>query len=121
MPKVTNQKSETEGQLAVDIYQTDKEIVILAPIAGISPDDIEISVTDEVLTIKGSRHLERKIEEEDYFAKECFWGAFSRSIILPESADLSKISAAFEKGLLEIRIPRGEKIRTKVVRIKTKN
>lgn len=125
MSQIKNQQSDIEGQLAVDIYQTEKEIVVLAPIAGISPEDVEISVTDEVLTIKGSRHLDRKIldqkiQEEDYFAKECFWGEFSRSIILPESADLSKITAGFEKGILEIRIPRGEKIRTKVVRIKTK-
>ncbi|MEK7544649.1 MAG: Hsp20/alpha crystallin family protein [Patescibacteria group bacterium] len=109
-----------DGQLAVDIYQTAKEIIILAPIAGVDSKDVDVSVTDEVLTIKGARHLERKIEEEDYFTKECFWGGFSRSIILPESAELGKINATFEKGILEIRIPRGERIKTKVVRIKTK-
>lgn len=119
MPQVASQQS-TEGQLAVDIYQTDKEIVIMAPIAGVKSDDIDISITNEVLTIKGTRNIEKEIEEENYFTKECFWGNFSRAIILPESAELGKINASFDNGILEIRIPRTEREKTKVIRIKTK-
>lgn len=107
-----------EGQLALDIYQTDDEIVILSAIAGVSEDDLNISVTDEVLTIKGKRHLENKVNEQDYLTKECFWGDFSRSIVLPASADSSKIAASFKNGILKITIPRTEKLQTKVIRIK---
>lgn len=108
-----------EGQLALDIYQTDSEIIILSAIAGVTEDDLHISVTDEVLTIKGMRRLEDKVPEEDYLTKECFWGDFSRSIVLPASADSVKISAAFKNGILRIAIPKVEKLQTKVIRIKT--
>lgn len=111
--------SAEEGQLAVDIYQTEKEIVILAPIGGVPTDNIDVSVKDGVLTIKGTRSFEKKVLEESYFTKECFWGNFSRAIILPESADLGKITASFHNGILEIHIPKNEKIHTKVIRIKT--
>ncbi len=121
MPKSTpiGNPDEQEGQLALDIYQTDAEIIILSAIAGVTEDDLNISVTDEVLTIKGKRRLEDKVPEEDYLTKECFWGDFSRSIVLPASADSVKISAAFKNGILRIAIPKVEKLQTKVIRIKT--
>lgn len=111
-----------EGQLALDIFQTDAEIIILSAVAGVSENDLNISVTDEVLTIKGKRGLDdidKKVPEEDYLTKECFWGDFSRSIVLPASADSSKISAAFKNGILRIAIPKIEKLSTKIIRIKT--
>lgn len=107
-----------EGQLALDIYQTDDEIVILSAVAGIQEDDLNISVTDEVLTIKGKRHLDIHVPEEDYLTKECFWGDFSRSIVLPASADSAKIVASFKNGILKIVIPKVEKLQTRVIRIK---
>lgn len=110
---------EQEGQLALDIYQTDNEIVILSAVAGVTEEDLNISVTDEVLTIKGKRKLTDKVSEEDYLTKECFWGDFSRSIVLPASADSGKIAAAFKNGILRIVIPKVEKLQTKVIRIKT--
>ena len=108
-----------EGQLALDVYQTDSHIVILAPIAGVKVEDMSVEVTDDVLTIKGTRHLEDKVEEENYFTQECFWGDFSRSIVLPASVDTNKISADFKDGVLKITIPKIEKVRSKVIRIKT--
>ena len=108
-----------EGQLALDIYQTDDEIVILSAVAGVDEKDINISVTDEVLTIKGKRHLDIQIPEEDYLTKECFWGDFSRSIVLPASADSGRIAATFKNSILKIMIPKVEKLQTKVIRIKT--
>jgi HSP20 family protein len=110
----------TEGQLAVDIYQTDTEIVVLAPIAGIKPDAVDISVTDQVLTIKGERHIDQEAREEDYVTRECFWGSFSRAIILPETANVAKIAANFENAVLEIRIPVIEKVKSKVIKIQKK-
>lgn len=108
-----------EGQLALDIYQTPTHIVIVAPIAGVKMPDIDVSITEDVLTIKGKRYLEFDIPDEDYFTQECFWGDFSRSIVLPASVDASKISASFKDAVLKITIPKAEKVKTKIVRIKS--
>ena len=108
-----------EGQLALDVFQTKDNIIILAPIAGVKLDDMVVQVADDVLTIKGHRHLETTINEEDYFTQECFWGDFSRSIVLPASVDSNRISAHFKDGVLRIEIPKIEKLRSKVIRIKT--
>jgi HSP20 family protein len=116
--------SETEpikkevGQLSVDIYHTDNEIVILAPIAGVEKENIHLSITNDVLVIRGKRDSREKISEENYYTRECFWGDFSRSIVLPEEANTKKISASFENQVLEIRIPKEEVERTKIIKIK---
>lgn len=108
-----------EGQIALDVYQTKDKIVVLCPIAGVEPDDVSINITDDVLTIKGERKFEDEISEEDYYAKECYWGSFSRSVILPASVDKSRISAIFNKqNILRIEIPRLEEVNTKSIRIK---
>ena len=107
-----------EGQLALDVYQTSDEIVVLAPIAGVKMPDLDVAVTDDVLTIKGKRNLEIKVPEEDFFTQECFWGDFSRSIVLPASVDTTKVKATFKNAVLKISIPKVEKTRTKIVRIK---
>lgn len=114
-----NLREQTEGQLALDIYQTPRNIVIVAPIAGVKLDDITVTVTEDVLTIKGKRRLEFDIPEEDYFTQECFWGNFSRSIVLPAAVDSAKINASFRDCVLKISIPKTEASKTKVVRIKT--
>jgi len=108
-----------EGQLALDVYQTKDHIVILAPIAGVKLDDMSVAVADDVLTIKGKRNLEVTVQEENYFTQECFWGDFSRSIVLPASVDSNRITASFKDGVLKIEIPKIEKVRSKVIRIKT--
>lgn len=107
------------GQLSVDIYKKDKELVILAPIAGIKEDAITISLTEDVLVIKGERELKEQIPEENYYTRECFWGNFSRAIVLPEEADTKEISANFEDNILEIRIPLSEKTGTQIIKIKS--
>ncbi len=117
--KMQNDRDEhTEGQLALDIYQTPTHIVIVAPIAGVKLSDIDVSITEDVLTIKGKRYLEFDIPDEDYFTQECFWGDFSRSIVLPTSVDPSRIAATFKDAVLKITIPKVERIKTKIVRIK---
>lgn len=107
------------GQLSLDIFSHENEIVILAPIAGIHKDDIKIAVTDDVLVIKGTRKARYNKKEEDYYTRECFWGSFSRSIILPLEADAKQINATFENNVLEIHIPKSEKQRTQVIKIKS--
>lgn len=115
---LNEEPKQTEGQLALDVFQTADEIVVVAPVAGVTKDGISINITDDVLTIKGSRNFCFKAEEADYFTQECFWGNFSRSIILPEAVDSSRVSASFKNGILTVRIPKVEKIRTRMVKIK---
>ncbi|MEK7085614.1 MAG: Hsp20/alpha crystallin family protein [Patescibacteria group bacterium] len=106
------------GQLSVDIYHKDKEIVILAPIAGVTKDDVKLSVTDDVLVIRGQRPLREEVPEDNYYTKECFWGNFSRAIVLPKEADSKNISASFDNNMLEVRIPKNEIEHTKIIKIK---
>jgi len=109
-----------EGQLAVDVYQTDNEVVLKAPIAGVRPEDLEISITDEVINIKGERRATEEISRDNFFAQECYWGAFSRSYILPVAVASEKAEASLDKsGILTIRIPKLEKTKTKTIEIKT--
>lgn len=111
---------EFEGQLAVDVYQTEDEVVLKAPIAGVRPEDLEISITDEVINIKGERKLVEEVSRENFLAQECYWGAFSRSYILPVAVDSQNADAKLDKnGILTIRLPKLEKSKTKVIEIKT--
>ncbi len=115
----TPEEENVEGQLALDVYQTPNEIVIVAPIAGVKMNDISVTVTEDVLTIKGKRYLEFNIPDEDYLTQECFWGDFSRSIVLPSSADTTKINASMKDAVLKVSIPRTERTKTRLIRIKS--
>jgi HSP20 family protein len=105
------------GQLSLDIIQTKTEIVILAPIAGTSLKNINITVTDDVLTITGDRLSPVEADERDYLTKECFWGKFSRSIVLPKNVNSKEIAATSKNNILEIHIPKSSEEKTKVVKI----
>ena len=106
------------GQLSVDIFQTKTELIIVAPIAGMSSKNVDISVTEEILTIKGERKSNHpNVPEKDYLTKECFWGPFQRSIILPKNANAKEINASFKNNVLEIKIPKTTEEKTKVVKI----
>ncbi len=94
-----------EGQLSIDVYQTKDELVIQSAIAGIKSENLDISLEGDVITIKGSR--KKPIEEQaDYFTKECYWGTFSREIILPVETDPNRAKASMKEGILTIRIPK---------------
>ncbi|MBI4262672.1 Hsp20/alpha crystallin family protein [Candidatus Uhrbacteria bacterium] len=100
-----------EGQLAVDIYETTKALVVKAPIAGVNPEDIDISVNDDMLTIRGRRHG-AKADDAAYLIRECYWGNFSRSIILPVDVRAEQIDATMVNGVLTITLPKAIKART---------
>lgn len=108
-----------EGQLAVDVFQTADEIVVIAPISGVTKNDLNLSITDDVLTIRGKRPFAWNVPKEDYFHQECFWGSFQRSVVLPQAVDLSKVKATFKNGVLTVRIPKVAKIRHRVVEIES--
>ena len=101
-----------EGQLTVDIYDDGQHIVIQASVAGVKPDDLDISLQEDTLTIRGLRRRTHEGSDENFFYQELFWGTFSRSIILPEEVDFSKAEATVKNGLLTVKLPkkdRGEK------------
>ncbi len=109
---------EQEGQLTVDVYQTEQDIVIKSTIAGVEPQTLDIAITNDMVTIKGVREKDEEISEEDYYCQECYWGPFSRSIILPLDVDTDKTSAMMKNGILTIRLPKVEKSKTKKIRVK---
>lgn len=110
---------EAEGQLVVDVYQGASEIVIKSTVAGVKPEDLDITITNDMVTIKGKREKDEEIKTENYFYQECYWGSFSRSIILPEDIDAEKAEAALKNGILTIRLPKLEKTKTKKLQVKT--
>jgi len=108
---------EPEGQLAIDVYQTESELVVQSAIAGIKPENLDISIESDVVTIRGKR--EKLFDEEgNYFNQECYWGPFSREIILPVEVDPSRAKAAMREGILTIRIPKILRERKRKILIK---
>lgn len=108
---------EMEGQLAVDVYQTPGEIVIKAPIAGVRQEDLDVTITEEQVTIRGERHDMQTEPVEGYLVQECYWGSFSRTYALPIAVDSEKASARLVNGILTITIPKAAKARTKTIAV----
>jgi len=107
-----------EGRLALDVYQTKDAVVVEAPIPGVKPEDVEITVTGDVLTIKAETKSEEKVEKENYIRQERRYGSFSRSVALPEGLDKNKAEAGFENGVLTVTFPKTEEVKPKSVKIK---
>ncbi len=106
-----------EGQLSVDVYETDGDIVVKSTIAGVKPEDVDISLDGDMLTIRGERKENKEEKGKNYLYKECYWGSFSRSIILPTEVDSKKIEAVLENGVLSIilkKIKKAQKIGIKI-------
>lgn len=109
---------EQEGQLTIDVFQDDDNIYVQSTIAGVAPDDLDINITKEAVTIRGSRERQERISEKDFFYQECFWGRFSRSVVLPQEIDPDKSTAAFKNGILTIKMPKMDRKRTKNIKVK---
>lgn len=109
----------TEGQLSLDVYQTESDLVIKSTVAGISSGDIDITITNDMLTVKGARSRDEEVRPEDYYYQECYWGPFSRSVILPADVEADHIKATLKNGILTIRLPKSEKVKTKKISINT--
>ena len=97
-----------DGQLSVDVLQTDEEIIITSTVAGLKAEDLDITINGDMITIKGVRHPRFKQAEEDYFIRECYWGGFSRSIILPVDVQHDKIQAELDHGILTVHLPKAQ-------------
>ena len=118
-PQDQNQEwsSEYEGQLAIDVYQTDDAYVIKAPIAGVKKEDLDVNITDATVTIKGTRKEEQETKQGSYIAQECYWGSFSRIVQIPEGADAEQATANLKNGILIITIPKEAKSKTRSINI----
>ncbi len=109
---------EQDGELPVDMYQTGDAIVIRALVAGVSPDDLDIAITRDMVTIKGSREEYKEAANDDYYHRELFWGSFSRTLLLPEEVVIDEAEAQEKHGLLEIRLPKVDKGRSTRLKVK---
>jgi HSP20 family molecular chaperone IbpA len=110
--------SGTEGQLTVDVYQTPSDIIIESAIAGVKAEDIDVNVTNDSISIKGARHREKKVSDEDYLYQECYWGRFARSIILPQEVDPENADVTFKNGILTVRLPKTSKKKTRKLKVR---
>lgn len=107
-----------EGQLLVDIYQTENEIIIKSAAAGIKSEDVDVSITENIITIKGIRRKNEPIPQDKYDLQEIYWGPFSRSIILGGEIDPEKVHASIKEGILTIKLPKLEKSKTKTIKVR---
>jgi len=116
MPEMED--DDEEGRLTVDVYQDEDNIVVQSTVAGVHEDDLDIHITNESVTIRGKREKSEKIEDKDYFYQECFWGRFSRSIILPSEIDPEKSVASLKNGVLSIKMPKLNRQKVKKLKVK---
>jgi len=115
MEKLMAQKGFTP---AIDVYETKKDVVVEAPLAGVDPEDVEISIENDVLTIKGENKKESEVEEKNYYRKEVRAGSFFRSVALPAHVVSDKAKAESEEGMLKITIPKAPEAKTKTIKVK---
>lgn len=113
------EEEEKDAELTVDVYQTAETIVIKTMIAGVHPEDLDISITRDMVTIAGHREEDRAAREEDFFIRELYWGPFSRTISLPEEIEVEEAEAVESHGLLIIKLPKIDKHRQTKLKIKT--
>jgi len=108
-----------EGTLTVDVYQTPQEIIVESAVAGVSPEDIDIDASTDTLTIRGERRRAHETAEENYYSQECYWGRFSRTIILPQEVDPEGAVVTFSRsGILRVCLPKINRKRSKKLQIK---
>ena len=107
-----------EGQLTVDVYQTPDDIIIKSIIAGVKPDDLDVSITQDMITIRGKREESHRVEKDNYFYQELYWGTFSRSILLPQEIDVDESEAGVKDGILTIKLPKRDKERVHKLKVK---
>lgn len=108
-----------EGELSVDVYQTPTEIIIEAMVAGVKPEDLHLSITRDMVTVKGRRDGNTQISHDDYFYKELYWGSFTRTILLPHEVEIEEAEAVEKHGLLIIRLPKLDKARQTKLKVKS--
>lgn len=114
----TSSSADAEGQLTIDVYQTENEIVIKSTIAGVKPEDLDVSINNDMVTIKGERRNEEEVSTDNYYYQECYWGGFSRSVVLPVDVIPEKSEASLKNGILTIRLPKAAVDKVKKIQVR---
>lgn len=112
------EQSEEVGDLAIDMHQTPNEIVIQAMVAGVKPEDLDVSISRESITISGKRSDQKQVVEENFFFRELSWGTFSRTIILPQEIEPEEAEAVERHGLLTLRLPKVNKDKVQKLKVR---
>lgn len=99
-------EEEITGQLSVDLYDDGDELIVESTIAGVKPEDVDISVEPDLITIRGARKKEKEINKKSYFYRECFWGGFSRTLVLPVAVKPDEVRANIKNGILTVALPK---------------
>lgn len=110
---------EPEGELAVDVYQTPTHIIIKAMIAGVRPDNLDVTIARDSVVLRGKREASAEASSDDFFYQELYWGAFSRTIVLPQEIDTDGAEASEKHGLLTIRLPKLDKRRQMKLKVRS--
>lgn len=118
-PAIVHTEAEEDAQLTVDVWQTPDEIIVQSIVAGVKPEDLDVSISADSITLSGRRERAREVAGSDYFYQELYWGSFSRSVLLPQEIDPDESEATIKNGLVTVRMPKLDK--TKVQKLKIKN
>ncbi len=110
-------EDEYEGQLSVDVYHDDQYVYIKSTIAGVTSEDLDIAIEGDMVTLRGKRSLDHTVKDKNYLYQECYWGAFSRSILLPFDLDSTRAEATLKNGILTLKIPKINKTHSVNVRV----
>ena len=110
---------EEVGELPVDVYETPTEIIIQTLIAGVMPENLSINITRDVVSVSGKREENKSISDENYHIRELYWGAFERTITLPDEVEIDSAEAIERHGMLVIKLPKVDKKRKAMLRIKS--
>jgi HSP20 family protein len=113
-------KTEHGGELSVDVYELDDEIIVQAMIAGVRPEDLDIDVTREMIVIEGHREGPQGVPDNNYYHQELFWGAFNRTIMLPDEIEVEEAEASESHGLLTLRLPKLDKARSTKLKVRSR-
>ena len=113
------EETDKEAELTIDVYQTPDMVVVKSMIAGVRPDDLDVSITRDSITVRGRREEERLTDGGDYLVRELYWGSFSRTVSLPEEIDVDAAEAVEKHGLLILKLPKLDLKRQSKLKVKT--
>jgi HSP20 family protein len=109
-----------EYPFPLDVYETEDSLVVKAPLPGVRPEDVDISITGDILTIKGESKSEQEVKREDYHRREVRYGSFCRSVPLPTQVEHGKAEAVFEHGILTVTLPKTAEAKPKTIKVKAR-
>ncbi len=117
-PIASSQDDDSEGQLTIDVFQTEDDIYVKSTIAGVKAEDLDVNINNDMVTIRGERTQDEVVDPENYYYQECYWGPFSRSVILPVEVLSDKTEASLKNGILTLRLPKADTTKIKKIQVR---